>query len=303
MTRPVGQVRLRRGIGLAIPGEWATALVMLTPALVALALFRIVPFLSSVVGSVQHTRFNVVTDPFVGLENYATTLGSPDFLHSLGVTLLFAVVVNPVQIAIALALSVLFVQGSRGSVLARTLVFLPVAVPPAVAALIWGFALQPDGVVNGLLMSLGLEPQRFLTSSAQALPSIVLIVSWIGIGYWTVFLVAGLHDIPVDYSEAAAIDGAGWWSTFRHVTLPLMRRPLAFVLVADTIGNFLLFTPIQILTGGGPSGSTDVLMFEVYRQSYAMSNPNTALPETVMLMLVVLVVVAFEFRLLRSVEQ
>jgi multiple sugar transport system permease protein len=275
---------------------------MLAPALIALLLFRLLPLLSAVAGSVQHFRFNVVTVPFVGLQNYAATLSSPDFLHSLGVTIVFSLIVNPIQIALALALAVIFSQRIRGAAVMRTLILLPIAVPPAVAALVWGFALLPDGAINGVLVGLGVEPQPFLTGASQALPSLVLIASWVGVGFWMTILVAGLQDIPVDYAEAAAIDGAGWWRTFRHITLPLMRRPLAFVLVADTIANFLFFAPIQILTGGGPNGSTDVLMYEVYRQSYKLLNPNIALPETVILMLVVLVVVAVEFRLLRSTE-
>jgi multiple sugar transport system permease protein len=147
-----------------------------------------------------------------------------------------------------------------------------------------------------------LAPQPFLTSPNQSLAVIAVISSWIGVGFWTMFLVAGLQDIPVVYNEAAAIDGASWWSTYLHITLPLLRRPLAFVFVADTIANFLVFTPIQILTGGGPLSSTDVLMWEVYRQSYIMFNDNQAFPETVMLMVVVLGIVALEFRLLRGTE-
>jgi multiple sugar transport system permease protein len=276
----------------------AIAIAMLAPAIVALALFKLAPLASALLGSVQHTRFNVVTDSFVGLANYATAFASPDFLNSLGVTLLFTLVVNPVQIAIALGLAVLFTRGLRGSGLARTLMILPVAVPGAVACLIWGLALRPDGSVNALLAGIGVGSQPFLTDASQALPTLVLIASWIGIGYWTVFLVAGLYEIPVQYEEAASVDGAGFRQTFWHVTLPLLRRTLLFVLVADTVANFLLFTPVQVLTKGGPNGSTDVLMYEIYRQSYVLIDPNTALPEIVLLMVVTILVVAVEFRLL-----
>ncbi len=116
----------------------------------------------------------------------------------------------------------------------------------------WGVALRPDGLVNSVLVALGLEPQRFLTSSDQALASIILIVSWIGIGYWMTFIIAGLQDIPRSLYEAVRIDGANRWQQFRFVTLPQLRRPLTFVLVANTVANFLVFAPVQILTAGGP---------------------------------------------------
>ena len=105
---------------------------------------------------------------------------------------------------------------------------------------------------------LGIPPQPFLTSPQQALLSIMILLSWIGVGYWMMFLIAGINDIPATYYEAAAIDGASAWRQLWSITLPLLRRPLAFVLVADTVSNFLVFAPVQILTKGGPNGSTNL---------------------------------------------
>jgi multiple sugar transport system permease protein len=279
------------------------ALAMLSPALIALVMFRALPLVAAVVGSVQHDRLGTVTRTFVGFENYATALASPEFAASLRVTLAFALVVNPLQIALAFGLALLFAERIKGAGSLRSLLFLPVVVPPAVAALVFGFAMKPGGPINAVLASLGIGPQPFLLSSGQALASIVLIVSWEGIGYWAIFLVAGLLDIPSDYEEAAAIDGAGWWRTTRSIVIPLMRRTLAFVLVADTVTNFLLFAPIQVLTNGGPAGSTNVLMYEIYQQTYTLLNPNLGFPEVVLLMVIVLLIVIVQFHLLRSLEQ
>ena len=124
--------------------------------------------------------------------------------------------------------------------------------------------MQPSGPINGFLTLLHLSPQPFLTSPPQVVGSIILMVSWIGIGYWMMFLIAGLKDIPETYYEAARIDGAGTLRTFFFITVPLLRRQLLFVLVADTVSNFVLFAPSQILTNGGPQGQSDFLMYNIY---------------------------------------
>jgi multiple sugar transport system permease protein len=132
--------------------------------------------------------------------------------------------------------------------------------------------------------------------------SIVLLASWIGVGYWMMFLIAGLQDIPPEYGEAADLDGAGPVRKFLDVTLPLLRRPLLFVLVADTVANFVLFAPIQVLTKGGPEGSSNLLMYDVYHNAFELSDPHTAAAELVLLLILMLAIVSVQFRLLRSGE-
>ena len=147
---------------------------------------------------------------------------------------------------------------------------------------------------------LGLPAQPFLTSSAQALPSIIVLLSWIGVGYWMLFLIAGINDIPAEVNEAALLDGAGWWRRLLNVTFPLVRRPLAFVLVAATVSNLLVFAPVQILTKGGPNGSTNLMMYDIYTRAYALGDIHTAQAEVILLVAVTLVIVAAQFRLLRG---
>ena len=125
-----------------------------------------------------------------------------------------------------------------------------------------------------------------------------MIVSWVGIGYWMTFLIAGLQDIPRTLYEAATVDGANAWQRFRFITVPQLRRPLTFVLVADTVSNFLVFAPVQILTRGGPQGSTNLIMNEIYTRAFVARDPGAAQAATVMLVLVVLAVVVVQFRLM-----
>ena len=130
--------------------------------------------------------------------------------------------------------------------------------------------------------------------------SLILLASWKGVGYWMIFLLAGLLAIPRQLVEATAIDGATAWQTFRYVTLPMMRRPLAFVLVADTAANFLLFAPVFIITNGGPDMATHLLMYESYQQVFAYLNHGRALALSTIILAIVLVIALLELRLFRE---
>ena len=230
--------------------------------------------------------------------NYVYLFNDPVFLDSILTTFLFLVIVNPLQVSCALALALLMNSAVPGISLWRTIVVLPIAIPPSVSAVVWGVGYRPDGPINAVLQALGIETQRFLTSPDQALASIIVIVSWVGVGYWMTFLLAGLQDIPRALYEAAAIDGADRWQRFRYVTLPLLRRPLTFVLVANTVANFLVFAPIQILTSGGPEGSTNLIMNEIFARAYTAGDISSAHAATVVLVAIVLVIVVIQFRLM-----
>ena len=278
------------------------ALLFLLPALVALLLLRLAPAGVALVDSLSRTTLLGGTS-FVGLGNYLELFANADFQNSLAVTLLFAVIINPLQIAAAFLLAILFTRRAAGSKFWRSMVILPIAVPPAVSAVVWSVIYRPDGLANGFLAVVGIPPQPFLTSPYQALLSIMILLSWIGVGYWMMLLIAGLNDIPASYYEAASLDGASWWRQTWSITLPLLRRPLAFVLVADTVSNFLVFAPVQILTKGGPNGSTNLLMHDLYTRAYTFGDINKAQAEVVILVLITVVIVAAQFRLLKTEDQ
>jgi len=233
-------------------------------------------------------------------ENYTYIFGDPVFRNSLWVTLVYSVIVNPLQIACALALALLMNNRLPTTGFWRTLILLPVAIPQSVSAVIWSVAFRPDGLINAMLAPFGIGPQPFLTSTDQALACIIVMVSWVGVGYWMTFLIAGLQDVPKSLYEAVTIDGANRWQRFRYVTLPQLRRPLTFVLVADTVANFLVFAPVQILTKGGPQGTTNLIMNEVYTRAFLQGDRGSASAATVVLVLLVLVVVLVQFRLMND---
>lgn len=267
--------------------------VFLAPAVVTAVGLRLWPALIALHDSLLAPRAKTYS-----LDNYHYIFTDPVFLNALKITLIYSIIVNPLQIALALGLALLLNASVPLVGLWRTLILVPVAIPQSVSAIIWGVAFRPDGPLNAILTASGLSPQRFTTSPSQALASIIVVVSWIGIGYWMTFLVAGLQDVPPTLYEAARMDGAGRWQQFRNVTLPGLSRPLTFVLVANTVANFLVFAPVQIMTKGGPQGSTDLIMNEIYTRAFVSGDPSSAAAATVVLILVVLVIVAIQFRLM-----
>jgi multiple sugar transport system permease protein len=269
------------------------AALFLAPAVVAVIVLRLWPALLAVHESLLAPRATTYS-----FENYTYIFSDPVFRNSVWITLLYSVIVNPLQIAIAVGLALLMNNKLPLTGFWRSAVVLPVAIPQSVSAVVWGVIYRPDGLLNALLAEVGIGPQRFITSPDQALASIILVVSWIGVGYWMTFLIAGLQDIPAQLYEAATIDGANGWQKFRYVTLPQLRRPLTFVLVADTVANFLVFAPVQILTQGGPQGSTDLIMNEIYTRAFINGDPGSASAATVVLVLLVLVIVLIQFRLM-----
>ncbi|NEX48813.1 carbohydrate ABC transporter permease [Pseudotabrizicola algicola] len=272
-------------------------LAFLGPTLLLLIVLRIWPATAAFVDSLYAPRSDQIS-----LDNYRFIFSDRVFQQSLMVSAIYSLIVNPLQIAMALMLALLLNTKTAMIGLWRTLVLLPAAVPLSVSAVIWGIGLRPDGPINALLMTMGIDPQRFLTSPDQALWSIILIVSWVGVGYWMTFLLAGLQEIPKSLYEAVRIDGANRWQTFRYVTLPQLRRTLTFVLVANTVANFLVFAPVQILTQGGPRGSTNLIMNEIFTLGFVQGDRSSAAAATVVLVTVVLAVVLIQFRMMQAPE-
>jgi ABC-type sugar transport system permease subunit len=182
----------------------------------------------------------------------------------------------------------------------RAIYLIPITISINVTAIIWGLSLDKNyGLVNGLLRTVGLPAQPFLDSSSQALWAIIMIVSWIGVPYWSLFFLAGLQGISKEVVESAKIDGANLLETFLYVKLPLLRRTIAFVLVADTVANFTLFAPVYLLTRGGPQQSTNLVMHEAWRRGFVYGDLGIASAMISVLLIIIIVFVAIEFIALR----
>jgi len=282
--------------------NWKAAAAFLSLAIFGLLVFRVVPVGIAIVGGFL-TESLTGESSFAGLENYAGLVDDPTFWHSLKITLLFNLMINPVQVTVAFMLAILVHKSVRGIGFFRTAYFMPMTVSAAVTAVMWTILLdQSFGPVNGMLDFLGIARQPFFRGESQALITMVLIASWKGVGYWMLFLLAGLNNISNDVYEAGQIDGALGWRRFVHITLPLMKRPLLFVLVAATAVNFLFFAPVYIITSGGPNGATSLLMFEAYQSAFVYVNHGRSLAISTVILVIILLVAAAQFRVMRTAQ-
>ncbi len=282
-------------------GERWTPYLFLLPAMLLLLFWRIFPLIAGLRESFYGNALDLTTGrQWVGLDNFRFLFDDPSFTKSIKVTLVFNLIVNPLQVALAVVLAVIVNQKVPGIGVFRTILLLPVAIAINIAALVWGVALDTNyGLVNGLLDAVGLERQPFLRSADQALPTMIAIVTWIGVPFWMLFILAGLQGIPTDLSEAAKIDGAGRVQTFFGITLPLLRRVILFVLVADTVINFTLFAPPYLLTRGGPSQSTNLMMYDAWKRGFVYGDLGSSEAMVVVLLGILCVIIAFQFAILR----
>ena len=271
-----------------------SALLMAAPALAGLLLFVALPFALAVVLSFTNLRLgSPLPTEFLGFEQYRRILLDPSFRRALLNNGIFALVVVPVQTALALGLAMLLNRPLKGMALFRTLFFMPVVFPMSLVATIWILIYAPgaNGMMNAMLEFITLtiwEPKDFLRDPWLALPSIMLLSIWQGVGFQMVIILAGLQSIPTVLYEAAAIDGTDQWNQFRYVTLPQLRNPLIFVMLITSILAFRLFDQVQIMTQGGPNDATTTVMYEAVKAAFEQQKMAKGAAMTVVFFLIVL---------------
>lgn len=274
----------------------------LAPAIILLIIFNLIPAVATFQQSLFAESAKRGVEPiFVGIDNFVRIFQDPVFWKSAKVTLVFSLITNPLQIALALALALIATQKVRGIGIFRSIYLLPVAVSINVAVVVWGLMVDTNaGLINGMLNQIGLPEQAFLTSPDQALYTIIMIISWKGVPYWALFLIAALQGIPTSSIEAALIDGANKWQMLTRITIPILRPIILFVLVADTIINFTLFVPVQLLTQGGPQLSSNLVMYETYRRGFIYGDLGSSSVMLTIMFIVVLIVIGIQNLLLQE---
>jgi multiple sugar transport system permease protein len=270
----------------------------LLPWALGFALFVAGPMLAS--AALSFTAFDVARPPrFVGLDNYVTAFTTDDrFLNSLKLTFIYAIVSVPLALLGSLLLAVLLNQRLRGTALYRTFFFLPSLTPAVAVAILWTWLLQPDvGLFNYLLSLVGVTGPKWLGSTEWAMPSLIMIALWTGIGgnRMMIFL-AGLQGVPQELYDAADIDGAGALQRFRHVTLPMISPTMFFNLVLGIIAALKVFTVAFIATQGGPAFSTWFISLHIYSQAFKYLEMGYASALAWIFTLILLVLTAVQFR-------
>jgi multiple sugar transport system permease protein len=259
MRRRPGALRRQRlvlgMVFLGIPLAWLTVFVIMPLFLVLYLSF---------------TAYNIISAPhWIGLGNFQDLFEDPLFFTALKNTLVYTAATVPLGIVLSLGLAMLVNRRLGSAVLFRAIFYAPVMAPIVAVALVWVLFYDPTiGLFNYLLSLAGVGPQRWLTSSALAMPSIVLMSLWKGLGLNMVIFLAGLQAIPHELYEAASLDGAGPWRGFWHVTLPLLAPSMIYVLVTSIVASFQVFSQVYVMTNGGPNNATTTIVHQIYRTAF-----------------------------------
>ncbi len=278
------------------------ALVMIVPAVAVLAVFQFLPLFYALFDSFREfSPFSPEAVGWAGLANYTTVLDDPVFRRAFLNTLLYIVLMLVVTIPLALFLAVLLDRKFFGEVFARGAIVAALAMSETVAALIWIEMYAPrNGLFNAVLSAIGLPEQPFLISDTQALISITVMMAWKDVGLPMLLFLAGLQNIPRELYEAAELDGASEWQTFSQITLPLLKPTMVVALFMTTITAARIFTPIIIMTQGGPDGASSNLTYYSYQQNFEYMAPGPATASVVFIICILALITAVQVRMIRS---
>jgi multiple sugar transport system permease protein len=269
--------------------------IFIAPFMLGFVLWFLIPALTSVWMAFQN--WNMITPPkFIGLDNFKKIATDKLFWQSLKVTTIYTAVSVPLSLVVAFLLALLMNVKVRGIAVFRTLYYMPGIVPAVANAILWAWILNSDfGLLNAFLHIFGIPRILWLQDPRWALPALILMSLW-GLGGAMVIFLAGLQGIPNEFYEAAEIDGAGWWSKLRHVTLPLMSPVIFFNLIMGLIGTFQIFTAGYLITNGGPQNATLFYVLYLYRNGFQYFQMGYAAALAWVLTFIIMGLTVFVFR-------
>jgi multiple sugar transport system permease protein len=287
--------RPRRGGRLARDTWWAW--LFLAPTILGLAVLSAGPIVASL--GISLTNWDLLSAPkVVGLDNFATLLGDERFLIALRNTVFFTATSVPLGLVIGLGMALALNQQIRGIAIIRTAYFLPVVTSTTAIALVWLWIYSPQGgLLNDFLAAFGIPAQKWISDPFWAMPSIVVMSVWQGLGTTVIIFLAGLQAIPQEYHDAAAVDGAGSWARFRHVTLPLLTPSVFFTGILAFIGSFQVFDQVYVLARpGDPTKATITLVYFIYESGFKHFKMGYAAAASWILFLIVAALTILYFR-------
>jgi multiple sugar transport system permease protein len=277
-----------------------TGYVFIAPQLIGTIVFVLVP-LGLVFWYSLH-EWNVLADTFtfVGGDNYSKLLADPNLPSVLWASLWFSLGVVALNMTLALALAVLLNQKLRGTGFFRVLFFSPVVVSLIAWTIVWGFLLQDNGGINGMLDAMGVAGPNWLRSDGTAMASVVVVQVFKNVGLNMVLFLAALQGVPRDLYEAARVDGATRWTQFRRITVPLISPTILLTSILTVVGSLKVFAQIAVLTQGGPGTSTTVLIYYLYQQAFQFHAFGYGATLSVLLFAIVLVLTVVQWQLRRK---
>jgi multiple sugar transport system permease protein len=251
-----------------LAGERRWALLFLAPTVIGLAVLSAGPIIATL--GISLTKWDLLTAPqVVGLDNYATLLSDDRFLKALRNTFFYTAVSVPIGLTIALGLAIALNQSFRGIAFIRAAYFLPVVTSTIAVSLVWQWIYAKDGgLLNETIGLVGIPAQRWLTDPTLAMPAIVAMSIWQGLGVNIIIFLAGLQAIPSELVDAASVDGAGRWARFRHVVLPLLTPTIFFTGILSLIASFQVFDQIFVLQKPRPTEATITVVYFIYENGF-----------------------------------
>ncbi|NME05561.1 sugar ABC transporter permease [Psychrobacillus sp. BL-248-WT-3] len=275
-----------------------TALLYLLPSIILFSVFVFYPMFRTIYLSFFLTNQAGEAAVFVGMENYAYLLESSAFLNSIKATFLFVLYTVPTGIIIALGLALLANEKLRGIGFFRTIYASTMGVSVAASSVVWLFLFHPSiGMFNKVLSILNLPQVEWLLDPTWALLSVSLTTIWLNTGFCFLILLGGLQNIDEHLYESARIDGASYWYRLRRITIPMLSPTLFFIITISLINAFQTFGQVDILTKGGPSQSTNLIVYSIYREAFVNAQFGTASAQAVFLFICILLVTILQFKL------
>ena len=277
---------------------------LLTPQLIVIIVFFFWPASQALMQSMQMQDAFGTSTEWVGLQNFKELFNDPAYIESFETTALFSILVASIGLALSLLLAVFADRIVRGAMVYQTLLILPYAVAPAVAAVLWVFMFSPSlGVVAFALGKIGIDWNHLL-NSRHAMTLIVMAAVWKQISYNFLFFLAGLQSIPKSLIEAAAIDGARPWRRFWTVQFPLLSPTTFFLLVMNVVYAFFdTFAIVHAATEGGPGKDTEILVYKVYHDGFKGLDLGGSAAQSVILMIIVITLTVVQFRFVEKKVQ
>jgi multiple sugar transport system permease protein len=272
----------------------------LLPYFVLFFLFLLLPAVTILPMSL--TSWNILGTPkFVGFSNYLRMFKDHYFWKATFNTFEYTILVTIGLTILALLLAILLNQKLKGRVIGRVFVLMPYVISSAAAGIVWKWMYDNNfGIINSYLSQIGLQPQPFLIDTTQAMLAIVFMNLWWSVGFNTIIYLAALQGIPQELYQAAQVDGANGWQTFRYITLPSLKPITLYVTVLCFANSFQMFDESYIMTQGGPVGSTTTLVFRMWNMAFQNFRFGDAAAVSMVIILFILAVTLLQFRIGRQ---
>lgn len=276
--------------------KWCSVMTFVVPALIPLTVFWIYPILRSMLLSLTDWDYMSPSYSFVGLSNYVALFKDTRFYSALWNTFVFGIGTVIPTIIGGMILALLLQKAFRGDGIFKFILFSPWITPTVAISIVWTWIYEPDvGIANHVLQFFHLPALQWINSSSTAMLAVIIVTVWKSLGYAMIFYITALEKVPKELYEANALDGANSWQRFRDVTLPCISPTTFFLVIITMVNSLQAYDQIQILTQGGPSGSTRTLLYMYYQLGFEEFNMGQATAVAMILILITVMLSLIQF--------